>query len=93
MDIDAVLVAASELDVAVEINSNPRRLDLSDVHAMRARELGVKVAVNTDAHSVGELQNMCYGIDQARRAWLASSDVLNTMDPEAFRTWLGRRVS
>ena len=59
VDMDAVLVAAAELDVAVEINAHPRRLDLSDVHARRAAaELGVKVAVNTDAHTVGELDHM-----------------------------------
>ena len=92
VDMDAVLVAAADLDVAVEINAHPRRLDLSDVHARRATELGVRVAVNTDAHTVGELDHMPYGIDQARRGWLARGDVLNALPPEQFERWLGRRV-
>ncbi len=58
LDMDAVLEAAAELDVAVEINANPNRLDLSDVHAFRARELGVNVVVSTDAHTRRELENM-----------------------------------
>ena len=92
VDMDAVLVAAAELDVAVEINAHPRRLDLSDVHARRAAELGVKVAVNTDAHTVGELDHMPFGIDQARRGWLAPGDVLNALPLEQFDRWLGRRA-
>src|SRR5690606_27649696 len=70
LDMDAVLEAAAELDIAVELNAQPDRLDLSDTHAFRARELGVKLALNTDAHSTAELHAMRFGIDQARRAWL-----------------------
>ena len=77
MDVEAVLVAAAELDVAVEINADPNRLDLSDVHAFRAKELGVKVVISTDAHSPRGLANMRFGVDQARRAWLEPGDVLN----------------
>jgi DNA polymerase (family 10) len=89
---EEVLQAARDLDVAVEINANPNRLDLSDVHAYRAKELGVKVAINTDAHSVQRLDHMAYGVDQARRAWLNKEDVLNTMTLEQFREWLNRRA-
>ncbi|HEX7118854.1 MAG TPA: helix-hairpin-helix domain-containing protein, partial [Longimicrobiales bacterium] len=75
VDVDAVLKAAAERDVAIEINAQPDRLDLSDVHAFRARELGVKLAIDTDAHSVGDLRYMRYGVDQARRAWVEKGDV------------------
>ncbi len=91
IDMDEVLRAARELDVAVEINANPNRLDLSDVQARRAKELGVKIAINTDAHSVQRLDHMSYGVDQARRAWIERDDVLNTMTVDRFREWLARR--
>ena len=91
LDVEAVLQAASELDVALEINANPNRLDLNDVHARRAKELGVKVAINTDAHSVQRLDHISYGVDQARRGWLDREDVLNTMTLDQLRGWMGRR--
>jgi DNA polymerase (family 10) len=93
IDMDAVLEAAAELDVAVEINASPNRLDLSDVHAFRARELGVKLVVSTDAHTRRELENMRYGVDQARRAWCEAGDVLNTRSWDGFRRWLRRRAA
>ena len=91
LDVEAVLQAASELDVAVEINANPNRLDLNDVHARRAKELGVKVVISTDAHSVQRLDHISYGVDQARRGWLDREDVLNTMTVDQLRDWMGRR--
>jgi DNA polymerase (family 10) len=63
---------------------------MSDVHAHRARELGVKVAVSTDAHSVRGLATMRYGVEQARRAWLEKKDVLNAMSLKTFQKWLKR---
>jgi len=91
LDVEAVLQAALECDVAVEINANPNRLDLNDVHARRAKELGIKVAINTDAHSIQRLDHLSYGVDQARRAWLGKNDVLNTMTVDQFRAWTDRR--
>ena len=91
IDMDEVLRAAREFDVAMEINANPNRLDLSDIQARRAKELGVKIAINTDAHSVQRLDHMSYGVDQARRAWIERDDVLNTMTVVRFREWLARR--
>ena len=91
LEMEEVLQAARDLDVAVEINANPNRLDLNDVHAHRAKELGVKVCISTDAHSVQRLDHMSYGVDQARRAWLNKGDVLNTMTQPQFREWLERR--
>jgi len=78
LDIERVLVRAAELGVAVEHNASPARADLSDLHLRRAKELGCRIVVNTDAHSTEELDLMRYGITQLRRAWLTTDDVLNT---------------
>jgi DNA polymerase (family 10) len=78
-DLDDVLQCATEHNVAVELNAHPDRLDLKDAHLIRARELGLKVVISTDAHRVQHLDLMRYGIDQARRAWLTKMDVLNTL--------------
>lgn len=91
IDLDAVFHAAIENDVAIELNSRPHRLDLRDVHLRRARELGVRILIDTDAHGVNGLRYMRYGIDQARRGWLTAGDVLNTLPTEAFEAWLFRR--
>lgn len=79
MDLDAVLAEAAKRGVAVELNSNPHRLDLKDTHLARAKELGCKVVISTDSHRPGELDLMRYGIEQARRAGLTAEDVLNTL--------------
>lgn len=76
-DLDEVLACAAAQGVAVELNAHPERLDLRDTQLMLARDLGVKVAIGTDAHRVGDLALMRYGVDQARRAWLEKADVLN----------------
>jgi DNA polymerase (family 10) len=62
----------------MELNAQPKRLDLTDVHARMAREEGVLVAIDSDAHSVNDFANLNYGIGQARRGWLEAADVLNT---------------
>jgi DNA polymerase (family 10) len=68
----------------MELNSYPDRLDLSDVHLRMAKQNGVKVVINTDAHRISHLPKIRYGILQARRAWLTKEDVLNTLPPERF---------
>ncbi len=78
LDLDRVLGRAAELGVVVELNAHPQRLDLSDVHLIRARERGLKVSIATDAHSVAQLDLIRYGVDQARRAWLEPRHVVNT---------------
>jgi DNA polymerase (family 10) len=93
LDVEAVLEAAAEHQVAVELNANPRRLDLNDVHVHRAKELGVPVVISTDAHSIAGLADMRFGVDQARRGWLEPADVLNTKTLEDFMAWLGRRAT
>jgi DNA polymerase (family 10) len=78
IDIEQVLCRAAALGVAVEHNASPARADLNDLHLRRARELGCKIVVDTDAHATEELDQMRYGITQLRRAWLTAGDVLNT---------------
>jgi DNA polymerase (family 10) len=88
--IDEVLQAAKENGVIVELNAHPERLDLKDSHLILARELGVKVAISTDAHSVRHLDLMRYGVEQARRAWLEPADIVNCLPLDAFLRTLGR---
>jgi DNA polymerase (family 10) len=83
-DLDAVLKAALKYKVAMELNSYPDRLDLSDVNLRAAKRQGVKIVINTDSHHTSHLEKMRYGVRQARRAWLTRDDVLNTLPPQAF---------
>ena len=78
VDLEAVLSAALRCGKALEINAIPDRLDLKDLHAYRARELGVMLAIGTDAHAVAHLGFMKFGIGLARRAWCRPQDILNT---------------
>jgi DNA polymerase (family 10) len=79
IDMERLLEAARERGCFLELNGHPDRLDLSDIHAKLAKERGVKVALSTDSHRIGELDYMHFGIGQARRGWLEAADVLNTM--------------
>jgi len=81
VDFGAIVVKALETGTLLEINSQPNRLDLSDVHARAAREAGLPLVVSTDAHEVGSLEFARFGVGQARRAWCTRDDVANT------RTW------
>jgi DNA polymerase (family 10) len=80
MDFHAVLEAAAETGTALEINAHPSRLDLNDVNARAAKEMGVQMSINSDAHDAGQLLAMKYGINVARRAWLEKKDLINAMD-------------
>ena len=91
IDLEQVFHAAKEHEVAVELNAQPDRLDLNDVHLLRAREIGVKITINTDAHNTGQIQFIKYGIDQARRGWLEKRHVLNAMPGSQFEAWLKQR--
>jgi len=83
-DMHAVLSAAAKQKVAMELNSYPDRLDLNDVHLRQAKQHGVKIVINTDAHHTSHMEKIRYGVLQARRAWLTNADVLNTLPPEKF---------
>lgn len=78
LDVEAICRAAAATGTALEINASYLRLDLKDQHARRAHELGVTIAINTDAHEVGQYDQMRYGVTTARRAGLERGDVLNT---------------
>jgi DNA polymerase (family 10) len=84
-DMNAVMNAALQNKIAMELNAYPDRLDLNDVHLRMARERGVKIVINTDAHHTSHFENVKYGILQARRAWLTPGDVLNTLPEKEFR--------
>ena len=90
IDMDAVISAARKAGCYLEINAEPDRLDLNDLHAHAAKLAGVKLAVSTDAHSIDAFRCMRFGIDQARRAWLTANDVLNTRPLAELRKLLKR---
>ena len=94
VDLDEILECAKENGVAMELNAHPERLDLSDTNLIKARELGVKIVISTDAHRPTHLDLMGYGIEQAQRAWLTPEHVLNAQPLEVFlervaREWKG----
>jgi DNA polymerase (family X) len=78
LDLDAVIDAAAAAGTMIEINANPHRLDLDALHCRRARQKGVMIVINPDAHSVGGLDDLEYGVSVARRGWLCKDDVWNT---------------
>ena len=79
LDLEAVMKAARERGCFLELNAQPARLDLDDVHCRMAREMGLMVPISTDAHAPEQLKLMRYGIDQAARGWLEAGDVLNAL--------------
>jgi DNA polymerase (family 10) len=95
LDIERVVEAAARAGTFLEINSNPDRRDLSDVHARLAAEAGVKLVIDSDAHGVERLANLRYGVATARRAWLIAGDVANTLpweELDALRSRVPTRV-
>jgi DNA polymerase (family 10) len=91
LDMEAVLAAAAESGVALEINAHPARLDLDDVYARRAIELGIPLSINTDAHSPEDMDLMHFGVATARRGWVEAKDVINTWETEKLIGWLKNR--
>jgi DNA polymerase (family 10) len=87
-DWDAVLAAAKENDTILEINANPLRLDLKPELARMAKDMGVKLAINTDAHRIEHLDLMDYGVTNARRGWVEARHVVNSWSLERFHGWL-----
>jgi len=78
VDMLAVIRKARAQGVFLELNAHPERLDLTDVHCRMAKDEGVLVALDSDAHDVDDFDNLAYGIGQARRGWLEKKDLLNT---------------
>ena len=79
LDLEALFRAAARTGTCLEINASPERLDLGDTLARRARELGARLVINTDAHAPSHLDNMRYGVAMARRGWSEAASVLNTL--------------
>lgn len=88
LDIAAVINQAAQTHTALEINANPYRLDLKDLHCKMAAEAGVKLAIGTDAHSTEGLGLMHFGVATAGRGWATKDDVLNTLSPAKLKSWL-----
>ena len=91
MDMDAVFEAAVKHNTALEINANPHRLDLEAQYARRAKDMGILLSINTDAHSASDMDLMPYGITTARRGWVEAQHVINTWSLDKFLEWLQRR--
>lgn len=90
LDLERILRAALERGCFLEVNAQPDRLDLDDGACRLAKEIGVKLAISTDAHDAGQLDLMRFGVDQARRGWVEAADVLNTRDLPSLRALLRR---
>ncbi len=90
LDLNKIVEAAAVAGVALEINCQVDRLDLSDINARAARDRGVKIVISTDAHSKGAFRQLKWGVQVARRAWVTKEDVLNTRSVEDFRAGLRR---
>ncbi len=82
VDLDAVIAAAAKSGTMIEINANPHRLDLDSIHCRKAKEAGVMIVINPDAHSVGGFADLDYGIGVARRGRLGPKDIFNTRSPK-----------
>ena len=91
IDLEAVFAAAARTGTMLEINGNPDRRDLSDVHARAAVRAGVMIVIDSDAHRVATLENMRWGVASARRGWLTPADVANTR-PLAELRKLGKQA-
>ncbi|MBU2101766.1 MAG: DNA polymerase/3'-5' exonuclease PolX, partial [Candidatus Omnitrophica bacterium] len=91
-DLQEVLRAAADNNVAMEINCHPQRIDLNDIAAMRAKKFGVKISLGTDAHTLDQLSSIELGVTTARRAWLTKHDVINSMGYEVLTQWLKKRL-
>ncbi|MFC2948600.1 DNA polymerase/3'-5' exonuclease PolX [Virgibacillus sediminis] len=90
VNMEELLEKAEETDTALEINANPNRLDLASDWARKAQEIGIKLAVNTDAHDYHMLEHMKYGVGAARRGWIQKETVLNTWSPQQLKEFFSR---
>ena len=93
VDTDAVFAAAARTGTMLEINSAPDRRDLNDIHARAAKEAGVRILINSDAHGVNTLGITRWGVATARRGWLTKDDVANTLPWKQFAKLRKRAAS
>ncbi|MBN1238173.1 MAG: DNA polymerase/3'-5' exonuclease PolX [Gammaproteobacteria bacterium] len=90
VDLEKIMIAAKERGCVLEVSAHPDRLDLTDAGCRLAKELGVKLAISTDAHSAAAIGNIRFGVDQARRGWVTAHDVVNTRPLARLRRLLAR---
>ncbi|OGO00558.1 MAG: hypothetical protein A2Y59_05915 [Chloroflexi bacterium RBG_13_52_14] len=90
VDLEEVFRVVLRTNTALELNAMPDRLDLKDIHVLRAKELGVKLVIGTDAHSVEQLELMRFGVGVARRGWCEAGDIINTMGLKELESFLNR---
>jgi len=88
VDMEAIFEAAAKTNTLLEINAMPSRLDLKDIHVYRARELGAKLVIGTDAHGTEHLEFMRFGVGVARRGWCEAQDIINTKPLSEILTYL-----
>jgi len=91
VDIFAVIDAAAERGVAIEVNAHPSRLDLDPAGLRRGIALGMKTSIDPDSHETAGLADVAYGIDTARRGWCTAADVLNALSLPDLLAWLSAR--
>ena len=88
---EAVLQEAVKTKTLIEINAHPMRLDLDWIHCKRAKELGVKLVINPDAHSTEDLEYYEYGVSVARRGWLEKDEIFNTLSTNEVEAYFSER--
>lgn len=91
IDLKEIMKEARDNGCFLEVNSDPNRLDLNDSQIIMAKDIGLKLAVSTDAHNLSSLKNMKYGVAQARRGWLEKEQVINTYTWKELRKMLKRK--
>jgi DNA polymerase (family 10) len=87
VDFDRILKEAKNTNTILEINASPYRLDLKDINIKKAKDLGVKMIINTDAHHIDQMELMKYGVAQARRGWAEKKDIINTFSLSELLKW------
>ncbi|MCA9924300.1 MAG: PHP domain-containing protein, partial [Anaerolineales bacterium] len=92
LDMDLILETAVSTNTILEINANPHRLDLRDVHVRRAVDLGAKLAINTDAHHIDQFELLHYGVATAQRGWATAAGVVNTWPIDKFLALLNNKL-
>ena len=90
VDMEQLMKAAKERGCFMEINSNPERLDLSDIHTKMAKDMRIKISISTDAHNITDFDYIRFGICQGRRGWLEKQDVLNTRGLDELKKLINR---
>ena len=91
INLEAVFQAAKETGTAMEINAYPKRLDLCDTAARRAKDVGVMLAISTDTHSVDQFEHMIFGLGVARRAWVEPRHLLNCFSLNQLLQWIAKK--